>query len=139
MVKIEKNKNGGVYLEDTEKFMSDIEDSVYKEFLDKKIFILNQGNMSNDKFKALYEIQYSNYKKELKKLLRTAYRNVFNPIKTLQGLEYIWYKYVFIGVLSEEYVICQRDRMYNAMQYPNLEVKNKIEVIKQKINNRFKK
>jgi len=139
MVKIEKNKNGGVYLEDTEKFMSDIEDSVYKEFLDKKIFILNQGNMSNDKFKALYEIQYSNYKKELKKLLRTAYRNVFNPIKTLQGLEYIWYKYVFIGVLSEEYVICQRDRMYNSMQYPNLEVKNKIEVIKQKINNRFKK
>jgi len=137
MVKIIQNGEG-VSLEDTDDFMKAIEKRVYEEFVEKKIVILNQGTLSDRKFKALFEYQYSMYKKELKKLLRTAYRNVFNPIKTIEGLEYIWCKYVFIGVLSEEYVIGQRDRMYKNMQFPDVDIKNKVIAIKNKINKRFK-
>ncbi|MFW6272657.1 MAG: hypothetical protein ACOC2U_02615, partial [bacterium] len=104
MVKIKENKKGGVEIEETEELMQRIQKKVFEEFENNEISILHQGSLSNEEFKKLYEEQYSNYKKELKKLLRTAYKNVFNPLKTLEGLEYIWYKYVFIGVLDEEYV-----------------------------------
>lgn len=133
------NKGNGVSIENTEKFIDDIEKRVFQEWTDKKIHILSQGNMSNSEFKVFYDGKYNEYKKELKKLLRTAYKNVFNPLKTLEGLEYIWYKNVFIGVLSDDYVIEQRDRMYKAMEYPTMDIKNKVNSIKQKINKRFKK
>lgn len=139
MVKITDNKKGGVSIDDTDKFMKDIETRVYNEFVNKEIFILNQNNLSNEEFKVLYDNEYNNYKKELKKLLRTAYKNVFNPLKTLEGLEYIWCKYIFIGVLSEEYVEGQRNRMYSSMNTPDLDIRNKVDKIKQKINKRFKK
>jgi len=139
MVKITDNKKGGVSIDDTDKFMKDIESRVYNEFVNKEIFILNQNKLSNEEFKVLYDNEYSRYKKELKKLLRTAYKNVFNPLKTLEGLEYIWYKYIFIGVLNEEYVEGQRNRMYSSMNTPSLDIRNKVDKIKQKINKRFKK
>jgi len=139
MVKITDNKKGGVSIDDTNKFMEDIESRVYNEFVNKEIFILNQNKLSNEEFKVLYDNEYSRYKKELKKLLRTAYKNVFNPLKTLEGLEYIWYKYIFIGVLNEEYVEGQRNRMYSSMNTPSLDIRNKVDKIKQKINKRFKK
>lgn len=139
MVKIKEDKNtGGVFVEDTDKFMDNIEKKVYQEFLDKKIVILSQGNMSNTEFKLKFDSEYNKYKKELKKLLRSSYRNVFNPLKTLEGLEYIWYKYEFIGVLTDDYVDGQRDRMYNSMQFPDIDIKNKVMAIKNKISKKFK-
>ena len=133
------NEKGGIILSDTEKFMSDIEKRVYTEFLNKEISILTQGNLDNNTFKLLYETEYKNYSKELKKTLRSAYKNIFNPYRTLEDLEYIWAKYVFIGVLSEEYVIKQRSRLYDNMRNPTDDIKLKVQKIKEKINNRFKK
>jgi len=139
MVKIKEcKKTGGVIVDDTDKFMESIEKRVYKEFLDKKIVILTQGNISNKDFKKLFDEEYTNYKKELKKLLRSAYKNVFNPLKTLEGLEYIWYKYSFIGVLTEDYVDKQRERMYNSLQFPDIDIKNKVMAIKNKIRKKLK-
>jgi len=138
MAKIVDNKKGGVSLEDTEDFMKSIEERVYSEFVNKDIVILNQGTAPDKEFKVMFDNEYNKYKKELKKLLRSAYKNIFNPIKTLEGLEYIWYKYTFIGVLDEEYVEGQRERMYKSMEIPDIDIRKKVEVIKQKINNRFK-
>lgn len=139
MVKIIENKTGGVTLQDTENFIKNIEKRVFDEWKEKKIVILNQGSMSNREFKVKFDTQFDEYKKELKKLLRSAYKNVFNPIKTLEGLEYLWYKYIFIGVLDEEYVEMQRNRMYKAMEYPSIDIQEQALKIKQKINKRFKK
>ena len=138
MIKIKENSEGGVFLENTEKFISDIEKKVFNEWEKGDITILNQNGMSDKKFEFIYNNAYNEYKKDLKKLLRSAYLNVFNPLKTLEGLEYLWHKNVFIGVLNDDYVEEQRDRMYKAMQYPNIDIKNKVEAIKQKINKRFK-
>lgn len=137
MVKIIQNGEG-VSLEDTNNFMKAIETKVYNDFVEKKIVILNQGHMSDTEFKMLFDEQYNKYKKEMKKLLRTAYKNVFNPIKTIEELEYVWCKYVFIGVISEEYVLSQRNRLYENMQFPDIDIKNKVQAIKNKINKRFK-
>jgi len=137
-MEIKNNKNGGIDIINTEKFMCDIEKKVYNEFLSKKFIILSQGNNSNTVFKIMYDTEYNKYLKELKKTLRGAYKNIFNPIKTINDLEYIWCKYVFIGVLDDDYVIKQRNRLYDNMNNPTDEVKLKIQRIKEKINKRIK-
>jgi hypothetical protein len=135
MVKLKK-LDDGVELVEVDEMLERVEKRVLTEWNEGKISILNQGKMSNREFKAKFDAHFTQYKKELKKLFRGAYRDLFNPLKTLEELEYMWYKYQFIGILDSEYVEEQRNRMYRQMQFPDISVKNYVMKIKNKIKNR---
>ena len=136
-MKIEKNSSDGIDLDINQEY-EEMKTKINQMLIEGEIKILSQGNISDQDFEKLFNIEYDKYHKELKKCLRKAYINAFNPYKTLMGLEFIWLKYITIGVLDQDYVNSQRDRMYNSMKYPDIDIKNKVENLKQKIIKKFK-
>lgn len=119
----------------TDNMMNEIEKEVFNMFEKGEIIKLSQGKLSNEEFEKLFNEYSSQYIKELKKIIRSGYKQVFNPYNMLYDFELLMYKYYFIGVLDYEHVELQRNKMYNQLYSPDNELKSQVE----KIKNKFKK
>jgi len=133
-----ENNDGGIEVNLNDRFYDDIELRVFSLIENKEIKILSQGSKSNEEFEKEFKNIEKKYNKEMKSLLRNAYKGLFNPIDIFEQFEFIMFKYMYIGLLTEESVEYQRNRFYNSLKYPSIDVKQKVMRLKEKFNKKFK-
>lgn len=76
-----------------------------------------------------YNMYYSEYKKKLKKLIRSARKYIMRPYDFLEEFEFLIQEMRFVGIIDEEYEEYQRERLHREIEAPN-EFKAEVEKAK---------
>lgn len=120
----------------TEDIDKKVSKEIYRKFLNKELVKID-GN-SYEELEKKFKSETKKYKKRIAKLLKNSYKMFNNKLDMLYELELLWQEMEFIGLVDDEWVQYQRERLYRELNNPE-EFKQWLSYNKDKLKSKINK